>query len=69
MRAQLACFVCQTSILGLLYALVGGVLPFGACYVELFFILSSMWMKQYLSLIHISEPTRQAEMAFSGLWL
>ena len=27
--------------------LVGGVLPFGACFVELFFILSSMWMDQY----------------------
>jgi transmembrane 9 superfamily protein 2/4 len=27
--------------------LVGGVLPFGACFVELFFILSSMWMNQY----------------------
>ena len=26
---------------------VGGVLPFGACFVELFFILSSMWMDQY----------------------
>lgn len=24
-----------------------GVLPFGACYLELFFILSSMWMEQY----------------------
>ena len=27
--------------------LVGGILPFGACFVELFFILSSMWMDQY----------------------
>ncbi|KAJ8612565.1 hypothetical protein CTAYLR_007198 [Chrysophaeum taylorii] len=26
---------------------VGGVLPFGACFVELFFILSSMWMDQF----------------------
>merc|ERR1719271_1466247 len=26
---------------------IGGVLPFGACFVELFFILSSMWMDQY----------------------
>ena len=26
---------------------VGGILPFGACFVELFFILSSMWMNQY----------------------
>ena len=26
---------------------VGGILPFGACFVELFFILSSMWMDQY----------------------
>merc|ERR1712196_592216 len=25
----------------------GGILPFGACFVELFFILSSMWMDQY----------------------
>lgn len=26
---------------------VGGILPFGASFVELFFILSSMWMDQY----------------------
>jgi len=26
---------------------IGGVLPFGACFVELFYILSSMWMDQY----------------------
>ena len=26
---------------------VGGVLPFGACFVELFFIMSSIWMDQY----------------------
>jgi Endomembrane protein 70 len=25
----------------------GGVLPFGACFVELFFIMSSIWMDQY----------------------
>ena len=27
--------------------MLGGILPFGACFVELFFILSSMWMDQY----------------------
>lgn len=27
--------------------LIGGILPFGACFVELFFILSSIWMDQY----------------------
>mmetsp|Transcript_15218 Transcript_15218/g.20094 ORF Transcript_15218/g.20094 Transcript_15218/m.20094 type:complete len:646 (+) Transcript_15218:68-2005(+) len=27
--------------------LIGGILPFGACFVELFFILSSVWMGQY----------------------
>jgi len=27
--------------------IIGGILPFGACFVELFFILSSMWMDQY----------------------
>lgn len=27
--------------------LVGGILPFGACFVELYFILSSVWMDQY----------------------
>jgi transmembrane 9 superfamily protein 2/4 len=27
--------------------LVGGILPFGACFVEFFFILSSMWMNSY----------------------
>ena len=26
---------------------VGGILPFGACFVEFFFILSSIWMNQY----------------------
>lgn len=28
-------------------AAVGGVMPFGACFLELFFIMSSMWMDQY----------------------
>jgi transmembrane 9 superfamily protein 2/4 len=28
-------------------ALIGGVMPFGACFLELFFIMSSMWMDQY----------------------
>jgi len=28
-------------------ALVSGVLPFGACFLELFFIMSSIWMEQY----------------------
>lgn len=27
--------------------MLGGVLPFGACFVELFFIMSSLWMDQY----------------------
>eukprot|EP01038_Epipyxis_sp_PR26KG_P012781 gene12781-17137_t len=31
----------------LLSALLGGILPFGACFVELFFIMSSIWMDQY----------------------
>lgn len=31
----------------LLAAAVGGVLPFGACFVELFFVMSSLWMDQY----------------------
>ena len=26
---------------------LGGILPFGACFVELFFIMSSIWMDQY----------------------
>lgn len=30
-----------------LTTLVGGILPFGACFVELFFIMSSIWMDQY----------------------
>lgn len=30
-----------------LTCLIGGVLPFGACFVELFFIMSSIWMDQY----------------------
>jgi len=28
-------------------AAVGGVMPFGACFLELFFIMSSIWMDQY----------------------
>lgn len=28
-------------------AILGGILPFGACFVELFFIMSSIWMDQY----------------------
>jgi transmembrane 9 superfamily protein 2/4 len=28
-------------------ALIGGVMPFGACFLELFFIMSSLWMDQY----------------------
>lgn len=28
-------------------ALVSGVMPFGACFLELFFIMSSIWMEQY----------------------
>lgn len=27
--------------------LLGGILPFGACFVELFFVMSSIWMDQY----------------------
>mmetsp|Transcript_24771 Transcript_24771/g.36534 ORF Transcript_24771/g.36534 Transcript_24771/m.36534 type:complete len:635 (-) Transcript_24771:180-2084(-) len=30
-----------------LTTLLGGVLPFGACFVEMFFIMSSVWMDQY----------------------
>jgi len=28
-------------------ALLGGIMPFGACFLELFFIMSSLWMDQY----------------------
>ncbi len=31
----------------LLTSLLGGILPFGACFVELFFVMSSIWMDQY----------------------
>jgi transmembrane 9 superfamily protein 2/4 len=30
-----------------LTCMIGGILPFGACFVELFFIMSSIWMDQY----------------------
>ena len=30
-----------------LMVLIGGILPFGACFVELFFILTSMWLGAY----------------------
>jgi hypothetical protein len=32
--------------------LIGGILPFGAVFIELFFILTSMW--QGLTLVHFS---------------
>eukprot|EP01041_Mallomonas_annulata_P008975 gene8975-18573_t len=31
----------------LVTCLAGGILPFGACFVELFFVMSSIWMDQY----------------------
>lgn len=38
----------QPWFMGSLFtAAVGGVMPFGACFLELFFIMSSMWMDQY----------------------
>jgi len=39
----LSCFVdsCDCKVL------IGGILPFGACFVEFFFILSAMWMNPY----------------------
>ena len=30
-----------------LVMMLGGVLPFGACFVEMFFIMSSIWMDHY----------------------
>jgi transmembrane 9 superfamily member 2/4 len=30
-----------------LTAILGGILPFGACFVELFFVMSSIWLDQY----------------------
>jgi len=38
----------QPWFMGIPFTLmVGGILPFGACFVELYFILSSVWMDQY----------------------
>jgi len=38
----------QPWYLGLYFTIIiGGILPFGACFVELFLILSSMWLDQY----------------------
>ena len=37
----------QWYMSGLVTCLVGGVLPFGAVFIELFFILTSMWMHQF----------------------
>lgn len=38
----------QPWFMGLLFTMaVGGILPFGACFVELYFILASVWMDQY----------------------
>ena len=40
--------------------LVGGVLPFGAVFIELFFILSSVWLHQYyyVCLLYTSPSPR-----------
>jgi transmembrane 9 superfamily protein 2/4 len=32
---------------GFFTAAIGGIMPFGACFLELFFIMSSLWMDQY----------------------
>lgn len=38
----------QPWFVGLYFtALIGGIMPFGACFLELFFIMSSIWMEQY----------------------
>eukprot|EP00978_Attheya_sp_CCMP212_P028880 scaffold100964_cov46-Attheya_sp.AAC.1 len=38
----------QPWFMGIPFTLfVGGILPFGACFVELYFILSSVWTSQY----------------------
>merc|ERR1712161_166032 len=38
----------QPWFMGMVFTLlVGGILPFGACFVELYFILASVWMDQY----------------------
>jgi transmembrane 9 superfamily protein 2/4 len=38
----------QPWYMGLLFTMVvGGILPFGACFVEMYFILASLWMDQY----------------------
>jgi len=38
----------QPWYMGLPFTMVvGGILPFGACFVEMYFILASMWMDQY----------------------
>jgi transmembrane 9 superfamily protein 2/4 len=38
----------QPWFMGMLFTLaIGGILPFGACFVELFYIMSSMWMDYY----------------------
>jgi transmembrane 9 superfamily protein 2/4 len=48
--------------------LLGGVLPFGACFVELFFVMSSIWMDQYyylfgfLLLVYVILAVTCAEM-------
>jgi transmembrane 9 superfamily protein 2/4 len=50
-----------------LCCLLGGILPFGACFVELFFIMSSIWMDQYyyvfgfLLLVYVILATTCAE--------
>merc|ERR1712137_1277660 len=38
----------QPWFMGIPFTLaIGGILPFGACFVELYFILASVWMDQY----------------------
>ena len=52
---------------------IGGLLPFGACFVELYFILSSVWLDYYyyvfgFTFIHVSHTAERETMLYQVPW-
>lgn len=47
--------------------LIGGILPFGAVFIELFFILSSMWLHQ-VHLLSLCAPSAWPRLRSAKVW-
>jgi hypothetical protein len=48
---------------------IGGILPFGAVFIELFFILSSVWLNQVRTSITTSTSLPPLAQHSSRIWL